>query len=183
MSTCLNLCAAGDAYAAECCHAAFLLNTVAEKLFSGFRSPFLVCLCLVYNLYYTCVFCTLTLRSCCIFWGACRPQAVICHQKLPVFYRRDCGWMKPKRQSEAGLSRIVSGPPTGLVSMVWRAVWWARYRSCRRSTWLWKRGCFLTGSSWPNCGETTVGTGVWVSEKTKGLKIDLGGHRWVGRTR
>lgn len=62
---------------------------------------------------------------------------------------------------------------TGLVSMVLRATWWDLYSSCLRSTWLWKRGCFLTGSSGPNCGETTLSTGVQDSEKMKGLNIDL----------
>lgn len=63
--------------------------------------------------------------------------------------------------------------PTGLVSMVLSATWWALYRSCLRSTLLWKRGCFRTGSSGPNCGETTLSTAVEQSEKIKGLNIDL----------
>lgn len=69
------------------------------------------------------------------------------------------------------------GKLTGLVSMTLRAPWWERYSSCLRSTWLWKRGCFLTGSSGPNCGETTLSTGRQDSEKTKGLNIDLAGRR------
>lgn len=72
--------------------------------------------------------------------------------------------------------------PTGLVSIALSATWWALYRSCLRSTWLWKRGCFLTGSSGPNCGETTLGTGVEQSEKIKGLNTDLPGYRWGGWT-
>lgn len=70
--------------------------------------------------------------------------------------------------------------PTGLVSMVLSATWWALYRSCLLSTWLWKRGFFLTGSSAPNCGETTLSTGVQQSEKTKGLNTDLSKYRWGG---
>lgn len=62
---------------------------------------------------------------------------------------------------------------TGLLSGMLRATWWDLYSSCLRSTWLWKRGCFLTGSSGPNCGETTLSTGVQESEKMKGLNIDL----------
>lgn len=66
---------------------------------------------------------------------------------------------------------------TGLVSMMLRATWWDLYSSCLRSTWPWKRGCFLTGSSGPNCGETTLSTGVQDSEKMKGLNIDLAERR------
>lgn len=66
--------------------------------------------------------------------------------------------------------------------MVLSTSWWALYRSCLRSTWLWKRGCFLTGSSGPNCGETTLSTGVEESEKIKGLNTDLPGCGWCGLT-
>lgn len=66
---------------------------------------------------------------------------------------------------------------TEWVSMMLRATWWHLYSSCLRSTWLWNRGCFLTGSSGPNCGETTLSTGVQESEKTKGLNIDLAEDR------
>lgn len=61
--------------------------------------------------------------------------------------------------------------------MTLRATWWYLYSSCLRSTWFWKRGCFLTGSSGPNCGETTLSTGAQESAKTNGLNMDLAGCR------
>lgn len=96
-------------------------------------------------------------------------------------------WNKRGLQLCQDLSRTISdlgrpSVPTSLVSMVLSATWWALYRSCLRSTWLWKRGCFLTGSSGPNCGETTLITGVKESEKIKGLNIDLAGYGWGGWT-
>ena len=74
---------------------------------------------------------------------------------------------------------LILTPPTrtGLVSIVCRAPSWALYKSCLRSTRLWKRGCFLTGSSGPYCGEITLDTGVTDSEKIKGLKTDLAGRK------
>lgn len=96
-----------DANSGEYCPAVRCSNTVTvvKMLFSGFKCALAVCLCLVYSGYYTCVW----LWGPAAFW-ACRPWAVICHQKLPVFYRHDCGWMKSKRQSEAGLLSTAAPP-------------------------------------------------------------------------
>lgn len=69
MSECLNLYLIKDAHSAEYCHAGLWFDTVAvvKTLFSGFKCELAECLCLVYNCYYTCVFRTLTVRSCCVF--------------------------------------------------------------------------------------------------------------------
>lgn len=195
-SECLNLCAAYIRPRSKCVFEALIVPSIVmlcsgwtpslrlKRCFLALKCALAVCLCLVYTrcvsflrwlwgpaafLGVSVLSCNLSPESACVLttllWWVNEIKETIWSRTIA--YR--------KRSSAA--------PPTGLVSMLWRAVWWARYRSCRRSTWLWKRGCFLTGSSGPNCGETTVGTGVWESEKTKGLNTDLAGHRWVGWTR